>query len=164
MLLVFHKFASIVPNVFSIPFPMSNLPTVYAKGFTSNFQCCTLKSNWIWYSSKHSFSTQSPGSPGQPLLTQVVFMYLLLLVNLPFPKQTMHLLAFDVITFHSSKVDLLTSQWFLPISLAMLIYGPTCLWKPGVAQGILCSANKPSGPCLALQGPIYLVHDLLVLA
>ena len=43
-----------------------------------------------------------------------------LFVSLPFARHTLHLLVFDFMAFHSSGVSLLTGQWFLPLSLAML--------------------------------------------
>ena len=54
-----------------------------------------------------------------PWVSQV-FMCFPLLVILPFARQTLHLLIFDFLAFHSSGVSLFIGQWFLPVSLAML--------------------------------------------
>ena len=69
---------------------------------------------------KAFYSTQSPGSPGHPLQTQVAFICFPLLASLPFARQTLHLLVFDFMAFYSSGASLFTGQWFLPVSLTML--------------------------------------------
>ena len=77
------------------------------------------KSNFVWYTSKHSFSTQSPGSSGHPLHIQTVLIGKPFSVFLPLAWHTLHFFTLEEAHL-SAGASLLAGQWFLPVSLVIL--------------------------------------------
>ena len=99
---------------------------------------------------KAFFFHTKPRFPWASLANPSFFMHFPLIVNLPLPD-TLHLLVFDFITFHSSGASLLTGQWFLAISLAMLSMVQLVSESLGVTQGLLCFAYNLLELALLLQ-------------